>query len=120
MQINTVYITLTCDQCQKSVTYLNTNEQVELEKEENAWIRKTARRVLNLVPAPGQREPVSRLFCSDVCTIKASESGVLNVPEPKRIIEGAATAGSVEQAAAAAKAAAAATEKLKAGQPVTL
>jgi hypothetical protein len=119
-QVNTMYVTLTCDQCQKTVTYLNSNEQAELSKEENSWVIKTARRILNLVPAQGQQKPVDHLYCSDVCTIEASKSGVLNVPEPKRIIEGAANAAQVAEAAAAAKAAVEASKQLKAGQPVTL
>lgn len=121
-QVNTVYITLTCEGpgCDKTITYLATKEQEELAKAENSWVLKTARRVLNLIPAPGQQKPAEHLFCGDVCTIKAAESGVLNVPEPKRIIEGAASAQAVAQAAAAAKAAEEATRQMKAGQPVTL
>lgn len=121
-QINTTYISLTCEGpgCEKSVTYLATDEQKELTKPENSWVIKTARRVLTLVPAPGQQKPAEFLYCSDVCEATATGTGRHNVPEPKRIIEGAASAQAVAQAAQAAKAAEEATRQMKAGQPVTL
>lgn len=121
-QISTVYISLTCEGpgCDKTVTFLASKEQEELTKPENNWAIKTARRVLNLVPPVGQQKPVEHLYCGDVCEIKATETGRHNVPEPKRIIEGAASAQAVQQAAQAAKAAEEATRQMKAGQPVTL
>jgi hypothetical protein len=121
--VNTVYNTITCEnpECGKTVTFLASQEQQELEKPENAWVRKTARLVQNLVPAPGQQRPQSHLYCSDECEIKLTATGVHNVPEPKRIqVPGAASAEAVAQAAAAAKAAEQATAAIKAGGPVTL
>lgn len=115
--INTVYATVTCDgpECQKTVTYLASDEQAELAKPENAWVLKTARIVQNLIPAPGQQKPQARMFCSDECEIKSAATGAHNVPEPKRIIAGAASAEHVAAAAAAAKMAQQATEQIKAG-----
>ena len=122
--INTVYATVTCEgpECQKTVTYLAADEQVELSKPENAWVLKTARTVVNLVPAPGQQKPIPHLYCSDECEVKATATGVHNVPEPKRIVSEPASAAQVAAAAAAAQRAQAATEALKSGSggPVTL
>lgn len=120
--VNTVYSTITCEGpgCEKTITFLASEEQQVLSKPENAWVTKTARVVTNLMPAPGQQKPQAHLYCSDVCTIKAAETGVLNVPEPKRIVSEPASAAAVAQAAAAAKQAEAATAALRAGGPVTL
>jgi hypothetical protein len=120
--ISTNYVTVTCDYegCGKTVTYLQTNEQEELSKPENAWVLKTARTAVNLVPAPGQQKPIPRLYCGDVCELNAIKTGAHNVPEPKRIVSEPASAAAVAQAAAAAKRAEAATEALRAGGPVTL
>jgi len=119
---NTVYSTITCEGpgCDKTITFLTSEEQQILAKPENAWVTKTARVVTNLAPAPGQQKPVPHLYCSDVCEIKATETGAHNVPEPKRIVSEPASAAAVAQAAAAAKAAEAATAALRAGGPVTL
>ena len=118
--VNIGYTTVTCDECKKTVTYLATNEQEELTKPENAWVRTTSRLVQNLVPAPGQQRPVAHLYCGDECEVKATATGAHNVPEPKKIISGVASAAQVEQAAAAAKAAEEATKALRAGAPVKL
>lgn len=120
--VNTVYATISCEgpECGKSVTFLTSEEQQELAKPENAWVAKTARVVTNLAAAPGQQKPQPRLYCSDECEIKATATGVHNVPEPKRIIAEPASAAQVAQAAAAAQRAQAATEALRAGGPVTL
>jgi len=114
---STTYTTLTCDHCEKTVTFLATQagEQEALTKEENLWVRKTARRVSSLVPAEGRQEPQVYLLCSDKCEIEHAATGKHNVPEPKRIIAGAATAASVAEAAAVAKATEAATKQMKAG-----
>lgn len=122
--INIGYTTISCEgpKCTKTVTFLASDEQVELAKPENSWVLKTARTVINLVPAPGQQKPVPRLYCGDVCEAEATATGVHNVPEPKRIVSEPATAAQVAQAAAAAQRAQAATEALKSGSggPVTL
>ncbi len=117
MLTTTSYTTLTCDQCEKTVTFLATQagEQEALTKEENLWVRKTARRVSSLVPAEGRQEPQVFLYCGDVCEANATATGKHNVPEPKKIISGAATAASVAEAAAVAKATAEATKQMKAG-----
>lgn len=120
MIINTVYATITCEKCSKSVTFLASEEAQELSKPENAWVTKTARVVSNLQPAPGQQKPTQRLYCSDVCEIEAAGTGTHNVPEPKKIISEPASAIAVAQAAAAAKHAEQATAALRAGGPVTL
>jgi hypothetical protein len=115
--INTIYNTVTCEwsECGKTTTFLATEEQQELSKPENAWVIKTARTVVNLVPAPGQQKPIPRLYCSDECLIKAAATGIFNVPEPKRIVTEPASAQAVAAAAAAAQRAQAATEALKSG-----
>lgn len=126
--LNTVYQTIACEAegCTKSVTFLTSEEQVTLQKPENAWITKTLRVIQNLVPPPGshpQQKPQPHIYCSDECTLVAIKAGMLNVPEPKRIVAaGGASADSVAQAAQAAEAARKATEALKtgAGGPVTL
>jgi hypothetical protein len=115
--INTQFSTLTCDQCKKTVTYPATEEQAILSQPENSWVIKTARIVQNMVPAPGQQRPQAYLYCSDECEVTSAGTGVHNVPEPKKIISGQASAASVAQAAAVAKAAEQATAALKAGQP---
>jgi hypothetical protein len=119
---NTVYATVSCEgpECKKTVTYLASEEQQELSKPENVWVTKTARIVSNLAPAPGQQKPQQRLYCSDECEVKATATGVHNVPEPKRIVSEPASAAQVAAAAAAAQRAQAATEALRAGGPVTL
>jgi threonine synthase len=120
--INTVYNTVTCEGlgCTKTVTFLAQDEQVELAKPENAWVLKTARNVVNLIAAPGQQKPVPHLYCSDECEVKATATGIHNVPEPKQIVSEPASAQAVAAAAAAAKRAEQATAALRAGGPVTL
>src|ERR1700694_4386246 len=117
MIINTVYNTITCEgpDCPKTFTFLATEEQVELAKPENSWVLKTARTVVNLVPAPGHEKPIPRLYCSGECEVKATATGVHNVPEPKRIVSEPASVAQVAAAAAAAQRAQAATEALKSG-----
>jgi hypothetical protein len=106
------------------VTFLATEEQETLAKPENAWVTTTARIVQNLVTPKGshpQQKPQARLYCSDECTLAAIKLGLLNVPEPKRIVPLAgASADAVQAAAQAAERARQATEALKAGGPVTL
>lgn len=119
--INTVYSTISCEgpDCVKTVTFLASDERTELSKPENAWIIKTARIVQNLTPAPGQEKPQARLYCSDECEVRATATGVHNVPEPRRIIGTPASAAQVAQAAAAAYQAQQVAADIKAG-PVTL
>jgi hypothetical protein len=115
--VNTVYATVTCEgpNCKKTVTYLASEEQLELSKPENLWVLKTSRVVTNLAPAPGQQKPTPHLYCSDECEVNGAATGLHNVPEPKRIVSEPATASQVAQAAAAAQRAQAATEALKSG-----
>src|SRR5208282_4570676 len=115
--INTQFSTITCDNCKKTVIYPATEEQAILSLAENAWVVKTARLVQNLIPAPGQNRPNSYLYCGDECEATAVGTGTHNVPEPKKIIAGGASADQVARAAQAAQAAERATQALKAGQP---
>jgi hypothetical protein len=119
---NVVYATVTCEgpECKKTVTYLTSEEQMVLSLPDNAWVLKTARVVTNLAPAPGQQKPLPHLYCSDECEIKATATGVHNVPEPKRIVTEPASTQAVAAAAAAAQRAEQATAALRAGGPVTL
>jgi len=114
---NTQFSTITCDFCKKTITYPGQEEQQILSQPENSWVIKTARIVQNLAPAPGQQRPTAFLLCSDECDAQHVATGLRNVPEPKKIISGQASAASVAQAAAVAKAAEQATAALKAGQP---
>jgi hypothetical protein len=118
MIINTVFSTITCEAegCPKTVTFTAAKEQEELSKPENAWVLKTARIVRNLVPAPGQQKPKEYVYCSDECEVKTTATGAHNVPEPKRIIDGVASAAQVAEAASAAKMAELSTEALKSGR----
>ena len=114
--IDLQYRTLTCEVagCPRTVTFQLTKEEhaKTLEAPGNEWL-KTGR----FVNTPDGR---NLFYCSDVCEIKGIETGQHNLPEPKRIISGVASAAQVASAAAAAKAAEAATQAIKAGSPVTL
>jgi hypothetical protein len=118
----TVYQTVTCNgpNCTKTVTFAAAEEQVELAKPENAWVA-TARVVTDLKQNPNPQAP-KRVFiyCSDICEIEATQAGMHNPPEAKRLITFSGNPGQVAAAAAAAKKAEEATKALKAGQPVTL
>ena len=113
---DTPFRTLTCDGlgCTHTVTFQLSKEEhaKALAAEGNEWL-KTGR----FVNTPDGR---ALFYCSDVCEIKGIETGQHNLPEPKRIISGVASAAQVAQAAAAAKAAENATAAIKAGSPVTL
>ena len=114
--IDNQFRTLSCDgvSCLHSVTFQLSKEEhaKALAEPGNEWL-KTGR----FVNTPDGR---ALFYCSDVCEIKGIETGQHNLPEPKRIISGVASAAQVASAAAAAKAAEAATQAIKAGSPVTL
>jgi hypothetical protein len=113
---DTPFRTLTCDgtSCTRTVTFqLSKEEHAKvLAAEGNEWLKSG-----RFVNTPDGR---NLFYCSDVCEIEGVKTGQHNLPEPKRIITGVASAAQVAAAAAAAKAAEQATTALKAGGPVSL
>lgn len=100
--------TLTCDQCQTTVTFQAQQQGVaEQVLTEYPWL-KTAR---NVATSDGRRF----FYCKDECEIKAAGEGKHNPVEPSRIIAQAGPA-TVAQASAAAKASQDATEAIKSGR----
>lgn len=114
--IDLQYRTVTCNgpECKNTTTFQLSKEehQKALAAPGNEWLKST--RILN---TPDGRVLV---YCSDTCEAKGIATGSHNLPEPKRIIEGVASAAQVRAAADAAHAAEEATRAIKAGQPVTL
>jgi hypothetical protein len=112
--INTQFRTISCENCDKTVTFQVTEDGVEAKRAmdlpENAWLKTT-----RFVNTPDGRVLV---YHDDECEVKGVGSGKHNRPEPKRIVE--ATNAQAELAAQAAKVAEEATTALKSGQPVTL
>ena len=124
MSITSVsYETLTCNGpgCPRTITYEASQGQATFALPENAWV-KTARLVQPLLQNPQNPNKLVFLLCSDECEVKSAATGVHNLPEPKRIIQGpAVNAEQVAAAAAAAKRAEEATAALKSGNgPVVL
>ena len=121
--IQTNYVTFSCNGpgCAKTMTFEATpqGQALALTNPDNAWLR-TSRRVLSLLPLPGQQQPLEFLYCSDICEVQAVGTGAHNLPEPKRIVEAASNPASVALAAEAAKRVSEATTALKAGSGVTL
>jgi hypothetical protein len=112
---NITFRTISCNntKCGKTITYDMAQEKQAFDNPENVWL-KGVRQVTTL----DQR---MLAYCSDLCELAGIETGVHNIPEPKKIIEtGGASAAQVQAAAEAAKRAEAATAALKSGGPVTL
>jgi hypothetical protein len=109
--IESLFRTITCDTCGKSVTFDPKDPQSALE--ENPWI-KTVRIV--------QRIADGRNFCydSDECELKSVAAGQHNPEEPKKVVAFPGGAQAIAQAAAAAKAQEESNRALKSGSPVTL
>ena|SRR5208283_1935683 len=96
--LDTVVRTIGCDAfgCTKQVVFDRKEEKTIFDKPENAWL-KTSRVVQS---ADGR----NLVYCSDECELKGTASGKHNMPEPKAIVEGSATAVAIAaQQAAAAK-----------------
>jgi hypothetical protein len=106
------FVTIKCDnqpECPQTITYEAKTEQQVFENPANSWV-KGLRRVMT---------SDSRMicYCSDTCEAKGIATGKHNIPLPKKIIDGIATAGQVEAAARAAALTEQATAALKAGPP---
>jgi hypothetical protein len=105
---NITFRTITCNKCNKAITYEQSKEKETIEAPENAWVN--GLRTIQTLDG--------RLFtyCTDKCEIEATSDGVHNKPEAKQIIDASANpAGQLQQAAAEAAAAQEATKALKAG-----
>ena len=106
---NTAFRTVTCDTCEKTVTFESTNGLPPDVIEANPWL-KTNRAI--------QRADGKVLsYCSDLCTVKAIEKGDLNSPEPQQVQQATGGAGAIALAAAEARRRQLATQALKDGQP---
>ncbi len=106
----TVFRTISCNACEKSVTFEQSKEKDVLGLPENVWVKsfRTVQTIDNRILG----------YCGDACEIEGVKTGVHNIPEQKRIIADAGNPAQVRMAAEAAAAAKAATEQLKAGKPV--
>lgn len=110
--IDVQYRTVTCDACNKTVTYQHPSGLAEA-VEANPWI-KTGR----FVQTSDQR---NFLYCSDLCTIAGVETGLLNYQEaPKVQLPTGSAQAQIAAAAAAAKQQELANAALKSGSPITL
>lgn len=112
--VDNSYRTVTCNGCDKTVTFPTQNEAAVKEVlDANPWM-KTLRVVQQIA---GGR---NFAYCSDACELAGVASGAHNPEEPKKIIGTPAGAGQIAAAAAAAREAEKATKAMKEGSPVTL
>ena len=100
---------ISCDGpgCPKQVMYDRKTEKETFELAENVWLRGT-----RVVQTADGRNVV---YCSDICTVKGVETGVLNIPEQPKIAMGNPAA--IAAAAQAAANARQTNEAIKTGQP---
>ena len=110
--IDSTVRSITCNFCEKTVTFDRRLEKQVFDAPGNEWLKAT--RVVQTVDAR------NLVYCSDSCEIKGAGTGAHNLPEPKRLVEGVANEAAIKAAADAAKIAEAATTAMKTGQPVTL
>jgi hypothetical protein len=75
MQISTQYVTISCDSCDKQVTFNEADAQQAAH--ENPWLRS-----VRLFQLFGTR--LTRSYCSDECVLKAIQDNQL-APEPSRV-----------------------------------
>lgn len=104
------YNTVTCDgpTCDKSVTFIQTQEGVAAAFQDNPWMNS-----IRSIQAVDQRKFV---YCSDECEIKGTATGAHN----KKVIVTPTGPNDTALAAQAAERARQATEAIKAGGKVTL
>lgn len=106
--VDSQFRTISCNACDKSVTYDRQKEKETFDDPENVWL-KSVRQITSL----DQRVMA---YCSDVCEVTGVGTGAHNLPEPKKIIETTgASAAQIKMAADAAKAAEEATKIMKSG-----
>jgi hypothetical protein len=105
--------TITCNgpECTHTVTFDRRMEKQTFDAPGNEWLKS-----VRIVQTVDSRNLV---YCSDKCEIGGTATGVHNLPEPKKLVDGPATSQAIEAAAAAAKMAEEATRAMKQG-PVTL
>ena len=109
--IDAVIRTVTCGVCDKTITFNRAEEQKMFN--ENPWMLG-----LRVVQTADGR---NFSYCSDLCEIKGTETGVHNVPQKKTVeIPNGPSTAAIQEAAKAAALAEAATKALKEGQQVTL
>lgn len=107
--VETMFRTVTCNTCEKTVTYEVKDEQQTFNTPGNEWLLG-----LRTIQALDQRKFT---YCSDICEVEGIKTGQHNMAQ-KKLIESAASPAQVAQAAAAAKAAEQATKALQGGRPV--
>lgn len=110
--IDAQFRTMTCNTCEKTVTFNAKDAQTVTNQEGNEWL-KTGRIVTR---GDGQ----VFLYCTDACEVAAVSAGEHNPPAPKQIVEAPQGEAAIKLAAEAAKAAAEATKSIKAGKPTKL
>ena len=112
--IDSAVRTMTCNgpECTHTVTFDRRTEKQTFDAPGNEWLKSV--RIIQTVDSR------NLLYCSDACEIKGAATGIHNLPEPKKIIEGVASSAQIEAAAAAAKQAELATAAIKSGQPVNV
>lgn len=110
--LDSAFRTVTCDGCNKTITFQQQDQEaMKKAVEDNPWLK-----TLRIVQTSQGR---NFAYCSDECELKSVSEGKHNPEEPKRVIA-APSASAMAQAAAAAKQAEEATRNIKSGQPVTL
>ena len=104
------FVTLTCDgpECDKTVTFLQTQEAAQKAFQDNVWLN-SARTILTI----DQRKLT---YCSDTCEAKGLALGIHN----KQVLEVPKGSNAVELAAQAAARARQGGEALKKGAPITI
>ena len=111
--IDSAVRTITCNgpECPRTVTFDRRLEKQTFDTPGNEWMKSV--RIVQTVDAR------NLVYCSDACEIKGTGTGLHNLPEPKRIVDGVANAAAIKAAADAAKLAEQTTAAIKAG-PISL
>lgn len=111
--INSNFRTVSCDSCDKTVTFEASNGLPKEVMEANPWL-KSNRAV--------QRADGLAVFsyCSDLCEVKGIESGNHNTPEPKTLAPVTGGSAAIALAAAEARRKQLTDEKLREGAPVNV
>lgn len=110
--VDATFRTLTCNTCEKTVTFLHPSGLQEA-IEANLWIKTT--RIIQT----GDGRNFS--YCSDLCEISGIETGQHNIPDaPKVEIPTGSAQAQIQAAAVAAKRQEIANKALKEGAPITL
>jgi hypothetical protein len=112
--IDLTYRTITCDGCQKTVTFQNPNPDMNAVLEANPWLKNN-----RMVQTASTQKMFS--YCSSLCEIDGLKTGSHDFQEaPKVAIAQGSAQAQIAAAAAAAKAQEEASKALKAGGPIQL